>query len=277
MTINATGNRMTAEIARQSRLAQDIARTQVAISSGKRLGAPSDDPVAAARVALIDRNQSNNTTWTRNLSQAASLAAQADGVLADLSDRMIHARELLVAASSGTASAADRGTYAAELRSVATDIAGLRATKTPAGQPLFATGNAAQLRVAQGVTMAPVDSAANIFDNGGIALTQDLSDAAAALDSGDSARIAAALGRLGSGIDHVADAAADQGLRAARIDRLTDRHALADIELAAERSGLEDTDLTSAIARLNAQQLTLDAAQAAFARINRRSLFDILG
>jgi flagellar hook-associated protein 3 FlgL len=40
---------------------------------------------------------------------------------------------------------------------------------------------------------------------------------------------------------------------------------------------LEDTDLTAAIARLNAQQLTLDAAQAAFARINRRSLFDLLG
>jgi flagellar hook-associated protein 3 FlgL len=40
---------------------------------------------------------------------------------------------------------------------------------------------------------------------------------------------------------------------------------------------LEDTDLTQAIATLNAQTLTLDAAQAAFARINRRTLMDILG
>ena len=40
---------------------------------------------------------------------------------------------------------------------------------------------------------------------------------------------------------------------------------------------IEDTDIVSATAKLNAQTITLEAAQAAFARINRRSLFDILG
>jgi len=277
MTINATGNRMTAEIARQSRLAKDIARTQVSIASGKRLQTASDDPVAAERVGWIARAQSDNSSWSNNLAYGASLAAQADGVVADLSDRMVHARALMIAGASGTGTPADRTTYAKELRSIAADVADLRATRTPTGQPLFATGSATRFRVDKDVVLAPVDSAANVFDNGGIALTQDLTDAAAALESGDASRIGAALTRLGTGIDHVADAAADQGLRAARIDKLTDRLAVRDIDLAAERSGLEDTDLTTAIARLNAQQLTLDAAQAAFARINRRSLFDILG
>jgi flagellar hook-associated protein 3 FlgL len=276
MTISATGNRMTGEIARQSRLAQDIARTQVSISSGKRLHAASDDPIAAERVGWIAQAQSDNASWSGNLALGASLAAQADGVLADLSDRMVQARALMVAGASGTATSADRTTYANELRSIATDVASLRATTTSTGQPLFATGSAARFRIDKDVVLAPVDSATNVFDNGGIALTQDLTDAAAALESGDVARIGAALTRMGSGIDHVADAAADHGLRAARIDKLTDRHAVRDIDLAAERSGLEDTDLTTAIAELNAQQLTLDAAQAAFARINRRSLFDIL-
>jgi flagellar hook-associated protein 3 FlgL len=277
MTINATGNRMTAEIARQSRLSQDIARTQVSISSGKRLRTASDDPVAAERVGRIARAQSDSASWNSNLALGASLAAQADGVLADLSDRMVHARELMVAGASGTATPADRMTYAKELRSIAADVADLRATRTPNGQPLFATGSAARLRVDKDVILAPVDSAANVFESGGVTLTADLTEAAAALESNDPARVQAALARLGTGIDHVSDAAADQGLRAARIDKLTDRHAVRDIDLAAERSGLEDTDLTTAIARLNAQQLTLDAAQAAFARINRRSLFDILG
>jgi flagellar hook-associated protein 3 FlgL len=40
---------------------------------------------------------------------------------------------------------------------------------------------------------------------------------------------------------------------------------------------LEDTDLSAAIAKLNSQTITLEAAQAAFARINRRTLMDILG
>jgi flagellar hook-associated protein 3 FlgL len=277
MTIFASGNRMTGEIARQSRLAQDIARTQVSISSGKRIRTASDDPVAAAHVARIDRTQSDSASWSGNLSHAASLAAQADSVLANLSDRMSHGRERLVAGSSGTATAADRATYANELRSIVAEVAELRATKSASGQPLFSTGSAARLRVDDGVLIAPVDSASVVFENGGVALTQDLTDAAAALDSGDPVLIGTVLQRLSAGIDHVADAAADQGLRAARIDSLTDRHAVRDIDLAAERSVLEDTDLTAAIARLNAQQLTLDAAQAAFARINRRSLFDLLG
>jgi flagellar hook-associated protein 3 FlgL len=277
MTINAAGNRTTAEIARQARLAQDIARTQVSISSGKRLRVASDDPVAAERVGQIARTQSDSTSWSGNLALGASLAAQADGVLADLSDRMVHAREIMVAGASGTASPADRTTYAKELRSIAADVADLRAMRTPTGQALFATANAPRLRVDKDVVLAPVDSAANVFENGGTALTVDLTEAAAALESGDATRIQIALARLGTCIDHVADAGADQGLRAARIDKLTDRLVVRDIDLAAERSGLEDTDLTTAIARLNAQQLTLDAAQAAFARINRRSLFDILG
>lgn len=277
MTINATGNRMTGEITRQARLAQDIERTQISISTKKRIQTASDDPVAAARVASIAQAQSDGTTWSGNLALGASLASQADTALGALSDHMIRARELVIAGASSTATAADRATYAKELRGIAADVAELRATKTSLDQPLFATGTATQFRVDKGVLLAPVDSAANIFDRSGISLTQDLTDAAAALEGGNATTIGTALDRVSTGIDHVTDAAGDQGVRAARIDRLIDRNALGSIDMAAERSGLEDTDLTTAIAKLNAQQLTLDAAQAAFARINRRSLFDILG
>ncbi len=276
MTINATGNRMTSEIARQSRLAQDIERSQISISTRKRIQTASDDPVAAARVATLAQSQSDNTTWSGNLALGASLAAQADTALAALSDNMVRARELVIAGASNTATAADRATYAKELRAIAADVAELRATRTSLDQPLFATGAATQFRVDRGVLLAPVDSAANVFERGGIPLTQDLTDAAAALEGGNAATIGTTLDQISTGIGHVADAAGDQGVRAARIDRLIDRNALSDIDVAAERSKLEDTDLTTAIALLNAQLLTRDAAQAAFARINRRSLFDIL-
>lgn len=277
MTITATGNRMTTEIARQARLAQDLARTQVSISTGKRIQTGSDDPVGAMRVAQIARAQSDGTTWSSNLALGAELAAQADGVLSALSDRMTHARTQLIAGSNGTASAADRTTYATELRGIAADVAQLRATKTSLGEPLFATGTPVSMRVDSNTVLTPVDSAANVFDVAGVPLTQQLTDAATALESGNAAQIAAALDRLTAAIDHVSNAAGDQGVRADHIDRLTDRNAAYAVDLASERSGIEDTDLTAAIAKLNSQQITLEAAQAAFARINRRSLFDILG
>src|SRR3546814_3026064 len=91
------------------------------------------------------------------------------------------------------------------------------------------------------------------------------------------AAIGAALDTLAGAIGHVADRNATLGLSAGRLERIGDGLASRDITLADERSSVEDTDLSVAIAQLNATNLTLEAAQAAFARINRQTLFDILG
>ena len=49
------------------------------------------------------------------------------------------------------------------------------------------------------------------------------------------------------------------------------------LALKSERSNIEDTDVTEATPRMNAAILTLEAAQASFVRINRQTLFDLLG
>lgn len=274
MTITAPGNRMTTDIARQAKLARAVADTQASISTGKRLRAASQEPLAAARVAQLSRAQSDDATWKGNLTLAAALAGQADTSIAALSERMTTARELMLAGASGTASASDRATIAASLRGVGDDVAQIAATKSSLGGPLFA---ATTMRVDATTVIAPVADSRAVFARGGVSFVDDLTEAAAALESGDGMRIDAAISRLGGAIEHVADSAAAQGIRAARIDRLLDSNAARAIDMAAERSSLEDTDLMAAIATLNAQQLTLEAAQSAFARINRRSLFDILG
>jgi flagellar hook-associated protein 3 FlgL len=68
----------------------------------------------------------------------------------------------------------------------------------------------------------------------------------------------------------------DIGQRGQRLQSLREASRAQDIDFAVERSELESTDISEAIALLNAQTLTLDAAQAAFARINRRTLLDLL-
>ena len=55
--INATGNRMTREIARQSKLAEQIEKLQIQVSTGKRLQRMSDDVVASKRIATIGKTQ----------------------------------------------------------------------------------------------------------------------------------------------------------------------------------------------------------------------------
>jgi flagellar hook-associated protein 3 FlgL len=48
------------------------------------------------------------------------------------------------------------------------------------------------------------------------------------------------------------------------------------LALTERRSSLEDTDLTETITKLQNKLTTLEAAQSAFARISRQSLFDLI-
>src|SRR5438093_672464 len=75
--ISGTRYRLTMEINRQTALAGDIAHSQTEISTGKRIQAPSDDPVAAARISSIARTQANDTAFASNLNLASALAARA--------------------------------------------------------------------------------------------------------------------------------------------------------------------------------------------------------
>jgi flagellar hook-associated protein 3 FlgL len=274
--INATGNRMTLEIRRQAALANGLARTQVEISTGKRIQQGSDDPIASARIASIRRAVADDAAWMANLDLGLSLASQADTVVNGIADNMARALELVVSAANDTLSSDDRVTIARELESIAQQIEAFGETRSSQDEPLFLAGPHAY-RFSSTASFAPVPDFDAVFGTAGINLSQTIRNAAGAVTAGTAVAISDSLTAIEAGVSHVADVAADIGVRAARLERMRETYEERAIDLAVERSGLEDTDLTSAIARLNAQTLTLDAAQAAFARINRRTLFDILG
>ena len=274
--INAVGNRMTREIARQQKLADQLERTQIQISGGKKLLRMSDDPVAARRIATIGTSQASMTAWSANVNSASALVAQADGVMKSVSDLMVRARELTLAAANDSASPADRATIAAELGTIADEIDSLAATRDSNGEPVFAAGTARVMRFDSDISFAPVPAAADVFVLGGNSLSTGIRDAATAIAAGDKVAMGASLDTLATAIGHVADKHAELGLSGGRLERIGDGLAARGITLKDERSVVEDTDLSVAIAELNAQDLTLSAAQAAFAKINRQTLFDIL-
>jgi flagellar hook-associated protein 3 FlgL len=274
--INATGNRMAFEIARQTRLARSIEGIQIDISTGKRIQRPSDDPAASARVATIRQSQANDDVWKRNIDLGSSLAAQADGVLKGLNERLARAQVLTIQGSTGSLPQGDRDTIAAEIRGIAEEIDGLAATQSSLGQPLFSAGTPRAIRFGDSVLFAPVPCSSDVFEYSSVSLSNQLRNVAAAVQSGSRAQLDGALDLAQGLVRHGADVAAGIGSTAARLDLLADTRASRAVDLTVERTSLEGTDYTSAIATLNAQQLTLDAAQAAFARINRRSLIDLL-
>lgn len=267
---------MTQETARQSRLSSQIAAKQAQISTGKRIQRASDDPAATARIADLSRAQTNDSARARNIGLGISMTAQADGQLRNMSDLLARTKELAVAASSSAVSPADRATMALEIRAMADEIDAMAAVRSPTGEALFSNGNADAIRFDDDIAFAPVPARQDIFETGGISISQIMRDAASAVAAGDIPLMGTALTALGGAINHAVDAQAAIGINAARLERLQQYAAQRGIDLSEERSKLEDTDLSSAIAELNGMTLTLEAAQGAFARINRRTLMDFL-
>jgi len=283
--ISGTRYRLNMDINRQTALARDIARSQTEISTGKRIQAPSDDPVAAARVASIARSQANDVAFKSNLNLASALAARADTTLRSVGSALDRAGELMVQGANGTLSDGDRATIAQELRSIADDIASLKDAKDTRGGPLFMSGGSLRIPVASGVTLEAVGTREDVFESvptaaGAKDVAAIVAAAADALSLTDptarAAAIAISADEVSAAVDHVANARGAQGALANRIDQLVERQADSGLQLDEERSNLESTDVTAAIARLQSQQLTLQAAQAVFSRINASTLFDIL-
>lgn len=279
--ISGTRYQLRLETNRQLRLAGEIARAQTEISTGKKILAPSDNPAAAARISDIARTQANQATWRGNLDKAASLGAQADDVLKALGIAFTRASELMVSGANSTRSIDDQRAIALEMDSIAEQVATLRNTRDSRGELLFPVGAATRIPVGPGLELAAVGTQDQIFDNiatptGASDLETILRDAAAALRGGNPTAIGASMDQVNAAGTHVATVHAEQGARSNRIDDLIEQSESFEIVVEEERKGLESADIAEVVARLQAKELSLEAAQAAFARINRSNLFDLI-
>lgn len=282
---NSTRYRYALEIGRQARLASGIARAQIEVSTQKRILAPSDAPVDAARVAQIGKQQGKEAAWTRNAHSAGALAARADTALSGVETMIDRAKELMLTAANATTSAENRAMIAIELKSIAEEVRAVSGMKDFRGGQLFTETSPIAIPVGDGIAVAPVDSRERVFGEIGTSsglrsLDAILEDAAEAIKIGDdaarSAATTASLDAIDAGSTHIASARSEQGLRAARIDAILERLADSGLRMKEERSTLEDADLASAIARVQAGKVSLDAAQAIYAQLNQGTLFDLL-
>ena len=283
--ISGTRYRLDQEINRQLALARDVAKAQTQLSTQKRIQSPSEDPVAAARISSIGRAQANEAAWKSNLNLAASLADRADTALKAAGTAFDRVTELMTQGATGTLSDQDRATIALELRSIADELTTLKDSKDSRGNALFMSGYSLRIPVQSGVQVIAVGTREEVFESVATAggpkdLARIVSDAADALEmtnpTARKAAVATSVDEVKAGVDHVARERGEQGALANRVDQLLERQADTEVQMKEERSGLEDTDIQAVVARLSSQQLSLQAAQAVFARINENTLFDIL-
>jgi len=273
-----TSQSLSAEIARQQKMAKDIAAEQGKISSGHKLNQPSDNPQDWVQISLLGRQQSIATAWQDNLTFAQSRAAKAEANLSDINNLMSRVTNLLVTSTSTADGSPGREAVAQELDGIRATINDLLNQTDYQGQPVFDDATTNNVPIGAGLSVEAVGTRQSIADNavGTRSIDQVLADAIAAVRTGTPDDRAAALDDARKALDHVIVAQSIQGVRTQRLEDIGNRLENQQLQLTERRSTLEDTDLTETITKLQQRLQTLEAAQAAFARISRQSLFDLI-
>jgi flagellar hook-associated protein 3 FlgL len=273
-----TSQSISAEIVRQQLMARDIAIEQGKISTGHKLNQPSDNPQDWVQISLVGRQQSLNTAWKDNLTFAQSRADKASTNLKDINGLMSRVTDLLVTSTSTSNGSPGREAVAQELDGIRETIKGLLNQTDFQGQPVFDDGTSNLVPIGTGLAVDAVGTRQSISDNavGTRTLDQVLADAIAAVRTGTDADRSTALTDSRKALDHVIVAQSLQGVRTQRLDDISERLVDNALALTERRSTLEDTDLTETITKLQQKLTTLEAAQMAFARINKQTLFDLI-
>lgn len=270
--------------------AVDAARREA--TTGLRINRPSDDPVAAAGVMQSASGLRALEQYQRNLSTARARLDLEDGVLGQLGDALVRAKELALSQAGATADGSTRAAAGKEVARLVETAQELANTQL-AGSYVFG-GQYADRPPIQGGTWDPArppegtfrveagarlsieanHSAREVFiDSGALEGLQAL---ATALQAGDADGIRAAMADVDRAFDQVQNLVGDLGARMNRVDVALSNLDALEVNLQTFRSGLEDADLTEAVTRLVERQGALEAAMLANSKILTLTLADYL-
>jgi flagellar hook-associated protein 3 FlgL len=114
-----------------------LAKTQMQLSTNKRVLTAADDPIASARALEVTQSQSMNTQFGTNRSAARASLSLVDQTLQDVSAQMTDIQSLIVTAGNGGYTQSDRAALATELEGRLKDMLGLANTADGTGGYLF--------------------------------------------------------------------------------------------------------------------------------------------
>jgi flagellar hook-associated protein 3 FlgL len=115
-----------------------LAKTQLQISTGKKLLTPSDDPVGAVRSLELTRAQERTNQYERNANILDSRMRLEETTLGSSIDVLQRIRELAIQGNNATQSNESRASIASELRQQLDNVLSYANTKDSSGHFIFA-------------------------------------------------------------------------------------------------------------------------------------------
>lgn len=117
---------------------REMTQTQEALSTGKRINRPSDDPVGAAKVVRLTEELDNLNQYQRNNDLLKNNLEQQEAVLTGINDSVTRARTLIIQAGSGAMSATDQRAIGTEIAQIRDEVIALMNAQNANGDYIFA-------------------------------------------------------------------------------------------------------------------------------------------
>ncbi|WP_415845839.1 flagellar hook-associated protein FlgL [Stutzerimonas zhaodongensis] len=275
------------------------------MATGERMLLPSDDPISAVRVLRIQREEATLTQYRTNIANVSGNLSKQEANLKAASDTMLNVRDLLLWAANGSNTSADLAAIANEMGNLERTILSFANVRDEEGRYLFSgtlsdrpaitfdaatqsyqlTGNDQyrQAAVANGVLVEENVTAAQVF-GAGVGMLNELNAlvkllADPALDANDpavQASITATLNSLDKTHGDLLGAVSELGGRQNTLTLLSNSNE--DVSLVNKKieGQLSQLDYATASIDLNNYQLSLQATQKTYLKINGLSLFGML-
>lgn len=268
-------------------------------STGVKVSAPGDDPVAAQQILHLKSLIAAKDQYARNVSSGTSMLSMSDSAMAGISDALTRTKELALSMSSDTINSDSKTAAVAELQQLKSQIIALGNTQLN-GKYIFggykndtapfdaATGGFSgtddniDLEIDRGAYLTVNYTGAKLISGGtppgssGTDMMKIFDNLTTALDSGDTSGVRAELGSLDSAMSQVLAARSVMG---ASINRLSSASSIGEemqLNTTKVLSGLQDVDIMEVVSELSKQQTAYQAAIAASAKISQVSLLDYL-
>ena len=277
-----------------NRVNERLTRTQQKLSSNKEITRPSDDPFNASRALALRTSMESTQQYQRNIQDAQGWQATAEIAMADITDAIHRAHELVVQGASDATPSEARLAIAAEIDQL---IEGVKdnANASYRGRFVFAGtttdippyvpgddlyhGSPDEVSRQIGPAVAlPISQLGSSFLGSGAdgKLLDVLRDVSAHLKANNGTALRGDLGVLSAKTDEVLAARALNGARQNRFDAALSR--LAEVEEATlkQLSETEDVDIAKAMIDFSSQQAAYQSALKAGASIVQASLLDFL-
>jgi len=285
-----------------ARTADDLAKANAVVSSGKRINKLSDDPIGVVQVLSLKDSLSNMDQLGRNISTARNWLDGGETALSSVKTIITDMKTLCVQMANGTLGSSERAAAAAQVEGALEQVVSLANTQVN-GQYIFAGTNTDTTPFAiqkdgsgnpTGVAYSGNDAPFSIkigkdtgvqVGQGGQAVFGDgstggifktLVDLKGYLESNDVNGIEQSMTALDTNFDQVSSAVSAIGAKGVQLD--TKDTILQDMKLSYQtrQSSLEDADILSAIADVTSKETAYQAALASSAKVMKVSLIDYL-